>query len=1586
MMTDFSQRILGGGAAVSGETSREGLRAASGTASAHVAVLASLLDQIGFAAPEGAAGAHPFREALSGGAAEDLRGALSRLRASDRARLATHLPEAALQELLSISQESDPELFAESLYQWARRQEAEDRLDAAGLVYGTFAQREAGGDYLLAGAGEGLRTRAAQSLDAILGRGAAGPRAEFLLRRLAREASNPVMIAGMATGSFVFSTARTAILSRLLAAPTRSVLGARALASTGAFLLEVPAFWATTKGLNEAIAPGSQRWDMATNARELAGLGLTLGALKLSGLASGALSRRLARSPNPLEWSAGERLGHGLLQQGGMLAGIMAGHRLEEAVGLRPHLDGATALIDSLGMLLQFHVGGRLSQTALGPGFQAYSRELETRSRRLEGMALAELAGRLRGGLGGSGPSTGFGAPVYAMAMSGAGGGRGPSGPRPGELPPGVMAMMGGEGSKVSNPVNPARERGIRIDVPPALPERTGRTQDDLFAPPLGADEILQAVRELPIHLEITSRLESRTGEWARTSDADLGNAVGEALEARLGEIARHPTYESLRALAERPLLETDFSRVPRYETLPEELREALDSAADLMQITQYALRSNQLEMLDAAREQLRPESQTVYQELLTVIRLLKGPRLAMPAGDIARGDEVIGPDSAVLSHGAGAMSSWLRVISRRVVPGGLPWYARLLATEANYSAVKSLRTTGKNPFMSPAMSHNFEGDVPIEPVYFNAQDLANSDAVARTLYRTVRVQMLNVPAKALPEILTESFVRQLPERAILISAIGGVVEPKDEAPQFPSDFVRERLDRHGRGDVEIVSLSGYVPADKLWSGERVSISLSAREDEANPGAPREAARLVARLLAGDTMSNDYVTATLSHWERSSNVGKVLKNVFTLEAGWRAGRIAREVVEAQQGLASDSPRYRELQDLGRGRYAEAREHIKDMMRSVLLNNEGVKPRVADYKPEVWMDFDECATIYFDNLVELFRRARRMSIREASADDIHNLLKTEVFEAPRDRRVATTRNPRYGIARALHEMLVEHGLPFRDYSEVGPNVTVEGLNSLDPILRLYHNPRRDIEQRRLPDAVYELHERVFGKRVERPPEIREYLRWAVDRQPRTAEARGMQAVLRDTGINPVRLRQALEGSDERTLAFLGRELRRLSVYHARVQHARRAIRTGAAENTEEMSGEMREREALLQRQVEFVRQLKEAALRGQFVSALRIPRPIGPYENAFEIVRRDAEGERPTHQVFVRLNLDEALKRLTQLGMLLRRFPPENPVEIDIRIPESARTPENIHKLFELELTGREIVRAFQSQRPGSIRLSIDRRSTESEASLRHEPPSDAFYQSLEPLARWVLKRASGEAVRREEVRALLRSPRHETNGVTDRLLSEGNGWVMLLTPSEGPIQSGIRTMLTRPEKSTLMGIYSGDRLVDTFAVYRYDAGEARILSHRLLTDFRRSLADSWGYQNLSSVDFFQGLPVEEFIRDYQEYARRENISVTEVRPIPLRSTPVEEALIGRNPQINPAILKVYLMLSGERGEALIRASDPLYELPPEEARSRFAALAEPALREFFPEDAPALHNNPLYLLYQKFGFQPGVSPLRSRPE
>jgi len=1571
-MTDFSQSILGGGARTDSRFRLADETRPGAPENSPSLAIARLLD--GIAEPNSES-AGPLQNALASGRFATLRDAVASLPSSQRQNLSSRIPEGAFDELLSLSAETDGRLLAESLLTWGTRQENADRIEAASLVYSLLGQSGTGA--LIPGSGEEIRRRAALRLDAVLGRGALGGRSEFLLRRLAREASDPVMIAGMAAGSLVFSTARTALLSRMLAVPGRGVLGARALASAGAFLLEVPSFWATTKGLREVLEPGSQHWDLHSNLSELASLGLTLGALKLTGALSGGLSRRLASSVNPSEMGALERFGHGVLQQGATLGGILLGHRLETAVGLRRPVDGATTLIDSLATLLQFHVGGQLSGAVLGPRFQAYTQSLEMQGRLLEAEAARQTVRRWRDRFGSGG---GLSGPQLAMANGGSPDSLPHSIWRPqdsivhmsidgdgvvGSKNIGMVAAAplgtGGEGSRVL----PPRERGIRSDIPADLPLRTGKTPDDQFSRSMPPDEIMTALNGKPILSELLSRLELRNGSWGDIDDAQFGAAVGEALSQRLEEVSAHSHYAALSDLASGNPLALDYRQVPRFSELPSELRESLDAAAELMQITQYAIRSNQTELLDAARSQLSTEQQATYQELLPVIRMVKGPRLLMPEGPVARGDEVIGPDQAVLSHGAGAMSSWLRVIGRRIAPGGVPWYLRLFATEANFNAVRGIRERGKNAFMSPAMSHNFEGDPPIEPVYFNSQDVANSDPLARILYRTVRVQMLNVPSVAMPAILNEEFVRGLPENAILISAIGGVVEPKDEAPQYPNEFVRGRLDRFGRSDVEVVSLSGYVPADKLWMGEGVMINLSSREDGANRGRPVGAVGEIARLIAGESSGNDFVQASTSHWERSANVGKVAKNVVTLGMGLRAGRIAREVVEAQAEFSPEHPRYRELLDLGLSRYTTAREEFRQMMRNLLIQNEGIKASRADFTPEVWKDFEDCSTIFFPNLVELFRRARALNTREARPEQVRDFLKTEVFEAPRDRRVATTRNPRYGIARALHEMWVDQGLPLRDYGEVGPNVTVEGLMSLDPFLRLY-NSRRDIEQRRLPDFIYDLHRALFGRKIDVPPLIPSFLRYAIDRNPESTEARRLQNSLKEVGVNTQQIRQALEGSDDRTLNLFSRELRRLGVIYERLKRAR--VRG---------NGEVTRRETELQNQLEYFKNLRDAVSRGNVVGTVRMPEPIGPYQSAFVISRSEVEGERPSHQVVIRIKLEEATRRLTQLGMLLRRFPPEDAVEIDLRIPEGMRTAQNFGRLLEMELTSREILRAFQSQRAGELRLSIDRRSLEIDGAVRREPPSEAFYQSLEPLARLSLDRGPEETVNREEVRQLFRVGRHGANGVMDQLLRDGNGWVMLLSPSEGPIQSGIRSMLTRPEKSILMGVYSGNTLVDTFAVYRFNSREARILSHHLLNDLRRTFPDDPRYRGANSVDYFQGLPVEDFIRDYRAYAEREGITVDAVRPIPLQSTPVEEALVGRNSAINPALLKVFLMQNDSSdARALLRDAEGLYQLPPQEAGAAFARLASPYLQNYQEQNAAFLKGNPLYRLYERFGFLP----------
>ncbi|MCC6273642.1 MAG: helix-turn-helix transcriptional regulator [Deltaproteobacteria bacterium] len=284
--------------------------------------------------------------------------------------LRQELDETARSELRALDGESDPQLFFEGLLAFASRLEQDERLAAASTVYTAAAG---------AAPDQAQQARARTRLDAILGRGALGPRAEFLLRRLAREASSPAMLVGMAGAQAVFGATRLALLSRLAASPNTNLLtrgfGARALASAGAFALEAPAFTAFTRGAH-ALLGHSQDWSAPTLGRELASGYLTLGALKVTHWGASALLgagdglRAAVATEGPLASR--------LLPQASALAGIYLGHALEVRLGLRPHQDGATALVDSLAMLLQFHVGGRLAGQAF-PRLASFERALQTR-------------------------------------------------------------------------------------------------------------------------------------------------------------------------------------------------------------------------------------------------------------------------------------------------------------------------------------------------------------------------------------------------------------------------------------------------------------------------------------------------------------------------------------------------------------------------------------------------------------------------------------------------------------------------------------------------------------------------------------------------------------------------------------------------------------------------------------------------------------------------------------------------------------------------------------------------------------------------------------------------------------------------------------------------------------------------------------------------------------------------------------------------------------------------------------------------------------------------------------------------------
>src|SRR5262249_52307845 len=156
-------------------------------------------------------------------------------------------------------------------------------------------------------------------------------------------------------------------------------------------------------------------------------------------------------------------------------------------------------------------------------------------------------------------------------------------------------------------------------------------------------------------------------------------------------------------------------------------------------------------------------------------------------------------------------------------------------------------------------------------------------------------------------------------------------------------------------------------------------------------------------------------------------------------------------------------------------------------------------------------------------------------------------------------------------------------------------------------------------------------------------------------------------------------------------------------------------------------------------------------------------------------------------------------------------------------------------------------------------------------------------------------------------------------------------------------------------------------------VYRHNADHARVLSHQLLKRFGTVLPDNPAYGNLDALHFFNGMPVENFIRDYRQYAAQSQLEITRLRPIPIRYAAVEEGLVGNIPGINSAVLRLFLMRGGLEVEDLLRQSEPFYELPPEEARTRFQALAQPFLEAFYLENKQLIENSPLYRLFKRFG-------------
>ncbi|HKY62988.1 MAG TPA: bifunctional serine/threonine-protein kinase/formylglycine-generating enzyme family protein [bacterium] len=406
------------------------------------------------------------------------RQAWDRLPEGRRQALQENFPPGFLPELVSLAAETDTELFYDGLIHLARRHRSE-RPDLALACFSLMREsletdlpgRPANHRDLLA--------RVQRESDSIEGRGAIGGRVEFLAGNFVRETTNPIGLASMALGGLAFTTVRTGMFARLLAGSagtwTRG-FGARALASSVAFGAELPAFVLSGRLLHQASGQ-AQDWSLSALGTEFATAGITLGLLKLGGAGAGAAAQRWARGSGFLPQAT-----RTLLPQAAMFTGIMAAHRLEQAAGLRPTVDGATTLTDAFSTFLQFHASGRLLETAMGPRYSALQRELHLRSE-----TLTLTLGRRGSWFGdlGSAPN---------LALANPGGGRGsPRDPRtehlvfnsrhdddvppsPPPSPEGArVPTLQGPGNGARRPTQPAAGGGLAAKV--ARESREGRNK-----------------------------------------------------------------------------------------------------------------------------------------------------------------------------------------------------------------------------------------------------------------------------------------------------------------------------------------------------------------------------------------------------------------------------------------------------------------------------------------------------------------------------------------------------------------------------------------------------------------------------------------------------------------------------------------------------------------------------------------------------------------------------------------------------------------------------------------------------------------------------------------------------------------------------------------------------------------------------------------------------------------------------------------------------------------------------------------------------------------------------------------------------
>lgn len=340
----------------------------------------------------------------------DFQSAMSSLGDGERKILTESVGVSRLREIASLSEESDPQLYWEGVLSLALRLRQEQQLAPSAALLGLMAQA---GDAVPVE----LQRKAQGELDAIAGKGHGGRRFEFLQQQFVRQATDVKIIAPMILGSAVFQLTRTAVLGRLAATAEANCLtrgfGARLTAGLAGFAAEVPTFALGSRALISATE-GGVSWDGASMGRDLLGATLTLGALKTFGYLGnrGFLKMHGLGELQRASLTRFQRLTQFASSQGSVFVGMMSAHKLEEKIGLRPHVEGATTVVDTLSSMVSLGIGGHLGHRLLGSRFAAFQQELGLR---------ADIYDKSLGGPALAGKLPAFSGPLAEASLAGAG-------------------------------------------------------------------------------------------------------------------------------------------------------------------------------------------------------------------------------------------------------------------------------------------------------------------------------------------------------------------------------------------------------------------------------------------------------------------------------------------------------------------------------------------------------------------------------------------------------------------------------------------------------------------------------------------------------------------------------------------------------------------------------------------------------------------------------------------------------------------------------------------------------------------------------------------------------------------------------------------------------------------------------------------------------------------------------------------------------------------------------------------------------------------------------------------------------------